>query len=227
MCCGRWPKPVRNRTVKQVQETLDEAVQAVLRAAEGSRPVVDHEFADAESARRPPARARSGAARRRAAPRRRSRGDNTSCRSCGRAGPRPSVALTIQLNTRDGQTLCQGSWRTFFQPLTTSSCFSISARKRGISRGSSWRSASRVMTNSPRAAAKPAFKAAALPKLRRKRMPRTRGSAAARRPIVSQEPSLRAVVDEDRLERRSPAPRPPRTTRGAASPGFPIHSERG
>ena len=32
----------------------------------------------------------------------------------------PVSQLTIQLNTRDGSTLCHGSWRTFFQPLTTS-----------------------------------------------------------------------------------------------------------
>ena len=30
------------------------------------------------------------------------------------------MRLTIQLKTRDGMTLCQGSWRTCFQPLTTS-----------------------------------------------------------------------------------------------------------
>ena len=41
----------------------------------------------------------------------------------------PVNALTIQLNTREGNTLCQGSCRTFFQPLKTSRFFSISARK--------------------------------------------------------------------------------------------------
>ena len=37
--------------------------------------------------------------------------------SCSRT---PVSQLTIQLKTRDGPTLCQGSWRTCFQPLTTS-----------------------------------------------------------------------------------------------------------
>ena len=109
-------------------------------------------------------------------------------------------APTSQLKTLDGPVLCQGSWRTCFQPLTPSRPRSISARKRGISRGSSCRSASSVTTSSPWAASKPALRAAALPKLRRKRMPRTRGSACGQ-PLDQGPRSVgRAVVDEDDFE---------------------------
>ena len=63
--------------------------------------------------------------------------------------------LTIQLKTRLGPTLCQGSCRVRFQPLTTSSPWSSRSRKRGISAGSSWRSPSRVKTISPRRGLEP------------------------------------------------------------------------
>ena len=117
----------------------------------------------------------------------------------------PVSQLTSRLNTRDGRTLCQGSCRTFFQPLTTSRSFSISARKRGISWGSSWRSASRVITSSPRAWAKPALKAAALPKLRRNRRPAD--PRVGRRQAADHLPRAvgRAVVDEAPRPGRSPA----------------------
>ena len=53
-----------------------------------------------------------------------------------------------------GPTLCQGSWRTCFQPLTTSRSLPRVARKRAHLLGSSWRSASRVRMTSPRAGTK-------------------------------------------------------------------------
>src|SRR5208337_1515024 len=102
---------------------------------------------------------------------------------------RPVRQLTSQLNTRLGQTLCQGSFLTRFQPLTTSNPSSSLARNFGISAGSSCRSASIWSTTCPSAASNPAASAAALPKLRRKRMPRIRGSAVANRRILSHEPS--------------------------------------
>src|SRR6185437_10810602 len=102
----------------------------------------------------------------------------------------PVTAPTIALNRRLGHTLCHGSWRTFFHPLTTSRPSPSAARKRGISWGSSCRSASRVRMEVPAAALNPAARAAALPKLRRKRMPRTRGSAPLSFSMTFQEPSL-------------------------------------
>ena len=109
----------------------------------------------------------------------------------------PVTQLTSQLNTRLGKTLCQGSWRTFFQPLTTSSPPLTAARKRGISSGSSCRSASSVRTTPPRAWRNPAGSAAALPKFRRKRSPRTRGSAAGQFADRLPRAVRAAVVDED------------------------------
>ena len=112
----------------------------------------------------------------------------------------PVSALTSQLNTREGRTLCQGSCRTFFQPLTTSRSFSISARNRGISCGSSCRSASSVITSSPRAWAKPALRAAALPKLRRNRRPRD-PRVGGRQPADHLPRAVgRAVVDEHHVQ---------------------------
>ena len=104
----------------QVEEPLDEPANAVLRLAELPRPVVDDQFADLE-----PAGSASTGMKRCSSPYSRiSR--NTSARyafipqlwSCRRT---PVTRPTIQLNTRLGSTLCHGSCRTFFQPLTTSS----------------------------------------------------------------------------------------------------------
>ena len=102
----------------------------------------------------------------------------------------PVSGLTIQLNAREGRTLCQGSSPPSSSRSAHRSRFPSRPKTSGISCGSSCRSASSVITSSPRAWAKPALRAAALPKLRRNRSPVTRGSAAAKRRITSHEPSV-------------------------------------
>ena len=92
--------------------------------------------------------------------------------------------------TRESHVLDRGSWRSCFQPDTRSQPSSSRARRRGSSAGSSWRSASRVTTTSPRAWAKPAPRAAALPKLRRSRMTRTRSSCRWSFSRVPNDPSV-------------------------------------
>ena len=123
----------------------------------------------------------------------------------------------MPLNTRLGNTLCHGSWRTFFQPLTTSSPPRSAARKRGISCGSSCRSASSVSTTPPRAALNPAGEGrrlAEVPPEADARGP-ARPSAASSRIDVPRAVGA-AVVHEDHLpvaaERAADAPRSRRSS---------------
>ena len=83
-----------------------------------------------------------------------------------------------------------GSRRFVFQPETRSKPSSSFASRRGISAGSSWRSPSIVTTMSPCASSKPAWSAAALPKLRRSRTTRTSSCAACRRVSAQNVPSV-------------------------------------
>ena len=91
-----------------------------------------------------------------------------------------------------------GSRRCVFQPLTRSKPSSSFASSRGISAGSSCRSASIVTTTSPSACAKPAASAAALPKFLRNRITRTLSCASCSR--VSAETTRRS----NRRRRRPP-----------------------
>ena len=103
----------------------------------------------------------------------------------------------MALNTRDGHTLCHGSWRSFFQPLTTSK----PSVQLGQETGDFLGIVLQVGVEGHQALAaglgETGERAAALPKLRRKRMPCTRGSAAARRADHVPRTVAGAVVDED------------------------------
>ena len=117
----------------------------------------------------------------------------------------PVARRTVPLKMRERTRRLAGSRRSTFQPTTTSRPSSILAMKAGRSAGSSWRSASMVMTISPRARWKPAERAMALPKFLRRRTPCDARvlawSARDHRPGVVGA----AVVDEDESRRRAPA----------------------
>src|SRR5437762_1109602 len=81
----------------------------------------------------------------------------------------PEPVATTRLKIRESRRRLNGSCRRAFQPETRSYPSSSLTSSRGISAGSSWRSASIVTIVSPRAWAKPEARAAALPKLRRSR----------------------------------------------------------
>ena len=95
----------------------------------------------------------------------------------------PEIQPATALKRRERTRRRSGSCRRLFQPETRSKPSSSLTSRRGISAGSSWRSPSIVTITSPRACAKPAARAAALPKLRRSRTtvtlswPRAGGSA--------------------------------------------------
>src|SRR5262249_1120132 len=93
-----------------------------------------------------------------------------------------------------------GSRRRVFHPETRSNPSSSLASSRGISAGSSWRSPSIVTTVSPRAWSKPARRAVALPKLRRRRTTRTLSVLECRRVsaanVPSVEPSSTKIVSQ-------------------------------
>ncbi len=134
----------------QVEQPLDEPGDAVLRPAEPPGAVVDDDLADAEAA---------GVGQHRDEPVQLAV-DADLVEDLAAIGLEAAVVvvqpgsrsgeLTIRLKTRLGPTLCQGSCRVCFQPLTTSNPSSSLSRKRGISAGSSWRSPSRVKTIEPR-----------------------------------------------------------------------------
>ena len=99
-----------------------------------------------------------------------------------------------------------------------------SRSERGMSAGSFCRSPSSVTTTSPRAWSKPAASAAVWPKLRRKRITRTRGSRAPQLAACARRlPSRRAVVDEEDLAsaargRSSARARSPRAGAAGSAP---------
>ena len=119
---------------------------------------------------------------------------------------------------RDESFRTKPSWRPGRTPFTTSAR-SSAASSRGRSAGSFWRSASSVATTSPRAASKPAAKAAVWPLLAAKRSTRTRSSRSARSARTARR-CRRGCRRPRRRTRRRPAPRRARpTARGGAARG--------
>src|SRR4030095_4431049 len=94
------------------------------------------------------------------------------------------------LNCDEGGRVPSGSRRCALCPATRSAESPRSAIMPGISAGSSCKSPSSVAIPAPVDAANPADRAADLPKLRRRRRPRIRGSCPLRRTISFQVPSV-------------------------------------
>src|SRR5215212_883525 len=88
----------------------------------------------------------------------------------------PVKRRSMPLITRDGNARPSGSLRTRRRPLATSLPASTASTSRGMSSGSFCRSPSIVTISSPRARERPACIAGCWPKLRLKRITRTRGS---------------------------------------------------
>ena len=109
------------------------------------------------------------------------------------------------------------SRRSTRTPFTTSKR-SVSARRRGMSAGSFWRSPSSVAVHSPRAARKPASSAALWPEFGSRRTRRMRGSRLRERAAAARASRRRCRRRRTRTRRRPGAPRAPRRARGAAAP---------
>ncbi len=113
----------------------------------------------------------------------------------------PVASPVIQLKSLDGSRLDSGSRRSRFQPETRSLPPSRASRKRGISAGSSWRSASIVTMTSPWRRAHRTLRAAAFPS--------SAGDACPAELVLPRQSADRAptavgtpVVDEHQFERQ-------------------------